>query len=442
MAEFETREPDWLSFDEALERLEAVGSPLDASPLPLAETLGLAVAEEVTARLTLPPGPTSHMDGYALRASDVSPSADRSLSIPVPVLGVSRPGAPWPEPLPVGSAIRIMTGALLPRGADTVVPVEETDRERESSGSVRIQLVERPEGSTPRPGRYVRPAGEEITEGERLAGPGDTVTPGLLSLVAATGRAELTVHRPPVVALIVTGSELVAHGDPAALEGGVRRADILSPSIPPLLAAAGAVALAPRRVGDDEKALTRTLSEAAEQADVIITTGGASMGEADLVKRVLAKMHFSIDFWRVRMRPGSPISVGRLPTSIEGRRLLVVGLPGNPVSAIVTLLVFGLPAIRALGGHARRFLPKVRVTAGERFAGPPHLTRFYRVVLEPEASGTLVAKLSGSQGSGVIRSLAGANGLAVVPEGTDAIEEGDPVDVLLIPFATWGVGHG
>ena len=436
MAAFETREPDWLSFHEALGRVESIGAALPASPQPIEEALGLAIGEDVIARLTLPPGPTSHMDGYALRARDISPSGDDALSEPLPVVGASRAGAPWLGQLPVGSVIRIMTGALLPAEADTVVPVEETDREKTLPGTVRVSFGSSGSAGHPR-GRYVRPLGEELKEGDRLAASGETVTPGLISLLAATGEPTVSVHRAPAVALLVTGDELVPPGDPSALANGIFRADILSPSLPPLISHCGGAPLSPKRVGDDRQALKEALAEAEAEADIIITTGGASMGEADLVKAVLHDMGFQLDFWRVLMRPGSPFSLGRLPESGGGRQVPVLGLPGNPVSALVTFLTLGLPAIRALGGHARRFLPKIQATARERFGGPVALTRFFRVRLDPESSGGCSARLSASQGSGAVRSMASADGLALVPEGTEALEVGDPVQVLLIPHAGW-----
>ena len=437
MAAFETREPDWLSFHEALRRLESIGDALPVSQQPIEEALGLAIGEEVIARITLPPGPTSHMDGYALRATDISPSGDGALSEPLPVVGASWAGAPWPNQLPVGSAIRIMTGALLPVEADTIIPVEETDREKILPGTVRVSCGSSGSPRHPR-GRYVRPLGEELKEGDRLATSGETVTPGLLSLLAATGEPTISVHRAPVVALLVTGDELVPPGDPSALANGIFRADILSPSLPPLISHCGGAPLSPKRVGDDRRALKGALIEAEAEADIIITTGGASMGEADLVKSVLHDMGFQLDFWRVLMRPGSPVSLGRLPESSGGRQTPVLGLPGNPVSALVTFLTLGLPAIRTLGGHARRFLPKIQATARERFGGPVTLTRFFRVRLDPETSGMCGARFSAAQGSGVIRSMASADGLALVPEGTEALEEGDPIQVSLIPHAGWG----
>lgn len=432
-ADFETRPADWLTFPNAVARVRSV-APLPAVSLPLSEALGLAVAREVRSTVTLPTGPTSHMDGYAVRTADVVLSGDSGFSAPLPVAGTSRPGHPPTRPLPPGSAARVMTGGLLPEGADTVVPVEKTDREGESPGRVRIALAPGGESAV-RPGAHIRPAGEEVETGERLAAPGDTVTPPLLALVAVTGTPSLLVHPAPRVAILVTGDELVAAGDPGALAGGTRRADVLSPTLPPFVRAAGGAPLSPVRVQDDRSTLGKALLDAATAADFVITTGGASMGEADLVKSALDDVGFELDFWRVRMRPGSPVSFGRLRDG--GRRVPVLGLPGNPVSAMVTFLTLGVPALRTLGGHARAHLPTVRAAARERLGGPPDLRVYLRVTLEAEGDGRWGARLSAPQGSGAIRNLALADGLAVLAEGVGEIAEGEGVPVLLLPRFGW-----
>jgi molybdopterin molybdotransferase len=326
-----------------------------------------------------------------------------------------------------------MTGGLIPEGADAVVPVEKTDRERQSPGRVRIATGPGGESAV-RPGAHVRPAGEEVEAGERLAAPGDTVTPPLLALVAVTGMPSLFVHPAPRVAIVVTGDELVPGGDPAAVARGTRRADVLSPTLPPFVRAAGGAPLSPVRVDDDRAALGKALMDAAA-ADFVITTGGASMGEADLVKSALDDVGFELDFWRVHMRPGSPVSFGRLRHG--GRRVPVLGLPGNPVSAMVTFLTLGVPALRTLGGHANAHLPAVRATARERLGGPADLRCYLRVTLQAEGDGRWGARLSAPQGSGAIRNLALADGLAVLAEGVGEIAEGESVPVLLLPRFGW-----
>ena len=437
MAEFETLEPDWLPFPEALRRMGSLRAARDPVKLAPTASLGLALAEEVVARRTLPPGPTSHMDGYALRSADVTFLPGSRSSNPLDVLGSVRPGAPFEGTLPPGHALRIMTGALLPADADTVVPVEDTDRELTAPGSLRIDRG--PDGSEPaRYGRHIRPAGEEMSAGDLLAGEGASITPHLLTLLAATGEPALRVHPAPRVALIVTGDELVETGNPAALRGGIYRADIISPTLPPLIKSAGAVPLAPVRVRDDAGEIEAALKEASRGAELIMTTGGASMGEADLVKRVLDDLGYELDFWRVLMQPGSPVSLGHLPGSGDRGPVPVLGLPGNPVSALVTFLTLGYPAVRALGGHRRLHLPRTEAVAKCRFGGPHRLTRFFRVRLEPAHSGSPSACLSAGQGSGVIQSMALADGLAVVGAGTPEVEVGTRIPVLLLPCVAWG----
>lgn len=437
MVDFETRKADWLAFHVALERVQKLRGPLSVVPEPVESAVGLAVAADIVSDLTLPPGPTSHMDGYAVRAGDLVPSGDAGLSAPLNVVGTSVPGTPHADPLPPRGAVRIMTGSLLPEGADTVVPVERTDREGSSAGIVRVVVGGGQPGRFPSTGAYVRPPGEEVREGEPLAAPGDTLTPGLLALIAATGSPTVQVHPRPAVAVLVTGSELVPAGDPAALAGGIRRADILSPTLPSFVRQAGGTPLPPRRVPDDREQLERAFRAAASEADLIVTTGGASMGEADLVKDVLAAIGFELDFWRVRMRPGSPVSFGWLRPDEAPRPVPVLGLPGNPVSSLVTFLTLGWPALRTVAGHARRFLPTVRAVARERMHGPEDLTSFLRVRLEPETGGRWGAFLSAPQGSGAIRNFALADGLALLPEGSGEIEEGGDIAVTLLPHAGW-----
>lgn len=435
MVDFETREADWLPFSVALDRVQRLEAPPVRVSRPIGEALGLAIAEEVISPLTLPPGPTSHMDGYAVRAGDLAASSHEGLSEALRVVGTSRPGTPWTSALPSGGAVRIMTGSLLPDGADTVVPVERTDRESGGAASVRIILAD--DTPLPGPGAHVRPPGEEVREGEKLASPGDSLTPGLLALLAATGASDVAVHPSPSVALLVTGDELVPAGNRRALAGGVRRADILTPTLPALITQAGGVALPPRRVPDDASETEQALRRAAAEADLILTTGGASMGETDLVKGALDEIGFELDFWRVRMRPGSPVSFGRIPSSPDQPAVPVLGLPGNPVSSMVTFLTLGVPALRAMGGHTRRHLPTVRAIARESIAGPEDLTSFLRVCLAPEGGGSWGARLSATQGSGAIRNMAFADGLAVLPEGVGSLSEGDEVAVYLLPHRGW-----
>jgi molybdopterin molybdotransferase len=442
MVEFERREADWLSFDEALERVLARASPLDPVRVKLVDAVGLALAGAVRSTLELPPGPTSHMDGYAVSAADVLEGYRDDPDSPLEVIDASRPGSPARRSLEQGTAIRIMTGALLPDGADAVIPVEASDREKESPGRVRFRPRSEREAEEFGPGRHVRGSGEEMRSGELLGDAGDEVTAGRLALIAASGTDTVEVHPAPAVALLVTGDELVEIGDREGMAGGVRRVDILSSSLPPILRSAGARVHEPVRVGDDEAALRAAIARAAEGADLIVTTGGASMGDADLVKKALDSLDWKPDFWRIRMRPGSPVSLGRVVAPESGRSVSILGLPGNPTSATVTAILFALPAIRSMGGHRRRTLRSLRATAAEPLGGPVGLTRFLRVRLEPGGAGSWRAHLAGSQGSGALQSMAMAEGLAVVAEGTPGLDPGREVEVLLLPDSLWSGVRG
>jgi molybdopterin molybdotransferase len=234
----------------------------------------------------------------------------------------------------------------------------------------------------------------------------------------------------------VTGSELVPAGDRAAIAGGVRRADLLSPALGSLVRRAGGVVSTSIRAGDDRESLRRGFLEAARDSDLLITTGGASMGEADLVKGVLLELGGELEFWGIRMRPGSPVSLGRLPRP-ERTHLTVLSLPGNPVSAIVTFTLLGIPALRSLGGHSRTFQRTIRGRVRSSLPGPVHLTRFPRVRLVAEGGGAWGVQMSGEDGSGVIRGIAGGDGVAVLPEGAPSPELGEPVEVVLFPGSEW-----
>lgn len=427
MSEFETRAADWLSFHEALDRILSAASPvgIDPDPVHLVSARpdpGPALAQEIRAPATLPPGPTSAMDGYALRREDLD-HASPSLA-DVPVAGVSRPGAPFAGALDTGHAVRIMTGALLPRRADTVIPVEDTDGERTREGRVRIEGL-------PPAGRYVRPAGQEMAEGDLLAPAGASLCPFLTALLVSSGVEEVRAFSRPRVGLLVTGSELVGPGSVSEVRKGTVRADVLSPTLPPLIRAAGGVCPSPVRAPDDRHELREALERASRDSDLILTTGGASMGEEDLLKRVLDEMDHEPDFWRARIRPGSPLSLGRL----QGTP--VVGLPGNPVSALTTFLVLVRPAIRKMGGHGELFLPEIRARAAEGLSGREDLTLFLRVRLSPRRGGGWDTFLTGAQGSGVTASIARARGLAVIPEGVHRIEAGQEVRVVLLPSHGW-----
>jgi molybdopterin molybdotransferase len=417
---FERRTADWIGVREAQDRILAAARSLDPEEVSPIEAEGRVLTSPLVAGTAMPPWDNSAMDGYAVRAADVQ-DATADAPVTLKVTGRIYAGDTHPHDVAEGEAVRIMTGAPLPPGADAVVRVEDTDAESAERDRVRVQ-------TSVASGRYVRPAGQDFRAGDQVLPAGRVVTPGVIALAAASGRRGLSVPRRPRVALLATGDELRPVERYADVVAGRGIPESNTPMLSAMIREAGGmvgeVGIAP----DDPAALEAHILRASAD-DVLVTIGGASMGEADLVKRVLDGMGFEQDFWRVRLRPGSPFSFGFLQR--EGRRQPVFGLPGNPSSAFVTFEIFVRPFLRRLGGHAACFRPTVRVVAGEDLRGPEGLAAYLRVRIDRDADPAVV-RLTGPQGSGLVRGLAMADGLAILPEGVSVIERGDPVDVLLL----------
>lgn len=416
-AAFERRVADWLDVDTARRRTLGATSPLDVETVPLSEASGRALAESIAATATLPPWDNSAMDGYAVRSADVRGATAEAPRV-LPVVGVVRAGDPVLQSMPEGAAVRIMTGAPVPVDADTIIRVEDTDAET-NTGFVAVR-------DDRDLGRHVRPAGQDMTSGLELFSAGHSIGAGTVGVLAAAGRTHVAVHRAPTVALLPTGDEL---RPPERYEDVEAGRGVPESNATMLAAAARAVGAHPLHLGiaaDDPDVLREKL-DAAASAEVLVTIGGASMGEADLVKRVLDDYGFEQDFWRVRMRPGSPISFGWIPR--DGRRQPVFGLPGNPSSAFVTFELFVRPFLLRLAGHTDVHRPVLPCIATGRFSTPAELTYFQRVRVRPSADG-MTAGLTGPQLSGLVRGLASADGLAVVPPHVNAVEPGELVDVI------------
>jgi molybdopterin molybdotransferase len=416
---FEVRKADWLEVHEAVARVLTAGAPLEAERIATSTAVGRALAEEVVATATLPPWDNSAMDGYAVRADDVR-GATPSSPVTLTVTAIVRAGEePSPE-VGEGKAVRIMTGAPIPAGADTVIRVEDTDAE-EQPGRVRI-FLERDLG------RHVRGAGQDMLDGESLFGPGHSVTAGALGVLVAAGRETVLVHRAPTVALLATGNELRAPDRYEDVRAGRGLPDSNGPMLSAMVEQVGAWPIDLGIAADDSEDLLRRI-EAGAESDVLVTIGGASMGEADLVKRALDDVGYEQDFWRVKMRPGSPIGFGWIPHG--DRRQPVFGLPGNPSSAFVTFEVFVRPFLLRIAGHRRVLRRTVTCLASEPLEAPAALTYFQRVSITSGPDGLWVA-LTGPQGSGLLTGLAKTEGLAVIPPGTKSVPEGDPVEVILL----------
>ena len=423
MTEFESRSADWLPVQEALDRVMATADPLESESVPAAESLGRALAIGVAALATLPPWDNSAMDGYAVRHVDLT-GASASTPALLSVVGEIRAGNLAGRALGEGEAIRIMTGAPVPPGADAIVRVEDTDAEGDP-GQVRVF-------SAPEAGKDIRPGGQDMLEGEEVLPSGTTIGPGQMGLLAATGAGPIFVHRRPRVAILSNGDEIAAANEFHRVLAGKAIPETNSPTLAAAVAGAGGVPLSLGIARDTPESIVEKVSEArAARADVLVTSGGASMGERDLFKRVLQDHGYALDFWRVKMRPGTPFSFGSLPLE-EGRDPIpVFGLPGNPASSFVTFQLFCRPFLLRLGGHARVFRPVVLARAGEVFKSPRHLTHFFRVTLEGDPVAP-VARSTGPQTSGLVRAQGLAHGLAVVPEGEAEVQAGDPVRVVLL----------
>ncbi|MDH3223889.1 MAG: molybdopterin molybdotransferase MoeA [Gemmatimonadota bacterium] len=421
MADFEAAPADWLTYEEASSLVLGSAQPLPAEEVDASACLGRYLAEDVVAGATLPPFANSAMDGYAVRASELR-GAQPPISMPVG--GTSLPGARPLAGVAPATAIKIMTGGPLPEGFDTVIRVEHTDREA-SPGHVVLEVLDDL-------GKHVRPAGQDLRAGEPALKRGTLARPAVLGLLVACGRRRVLVRRQPRVGVLSSGDELVDVSRFDLIESGTGIPDTNRVTLLSALPGEGALPEDLGIVRDEPDALLEALASL-PSLDVLITTGGASMGERDLFKRTLAHTGFELAFWRTSIRPGSPFSFGHL-TGKGGARLPVFGLPGNPGSAFVTFHVFVAPFLRRAAGSLAPNPPRIRAVAGERFSSPEHLTHFYRVRLERNGeTDRLACFTTGHQGSGLVSPLAEATGLAIIPRGVQVVEAGQPVDVILLP---------
>jgi len=335
----------------------------------------------------------------------------------------SIPAGEFPaQPLARGTAVKIMTGAPVPLGADSVIRIEHT-RARDAD------LVEVCDAADA--GRNIRPRGEDMRTGEIVVPAGRQLRPGEIGVLASMGVAEPQVHGRPQVAVLATGDELVEVDRFAEVRSGRRIVNSNSYALHAGLNATGCI---PQLLGiaPDEEVSLRAHLERALSADALITTAGASVGEHDLVKDVLEKLGFTIRFWRVRMRPGSPFSFGTIERAGQPP-LPVFSLPGNPVSAVVTFEVLVRPVLRRLAGRISVYPPTIPVRAAEQIPSRRGLMHFLRAALEQDTAGEWWVRLTGAQGSGMLTSLVRADALLIVPETRDSIAAGETA--LALPLA-------
>jgi len=408
-----------VSVDDVLARVLAAVAPLPAVELPILDALDLVLADPVVAEGNVPPFRNSAMDGYAVRAADTA-GATQAAPIQLSVVAEIAAGGSPTAAVEPGTAIRIMTGAPIPDGADAVVRFEETDEPAVASGRRSLPgpvAIHRPA----RVWDNVRHAGEDVAAGQTVLAAGTRLRPAAIGLLAAIGRPTVAVHRRPRVAILSTGDEVV---DIAAPLGPGQIRDSNRHTLAALALRAGATVSLLGVARDDVASLTGKLAEAAA-ADLIVTSGGVSLGDFDLVKDVL-RAEGRVDVWQVRMKPGKPLAFGQ----IGGRPLL--GLPGNPVAAAVSFALFAQPAIRKLLGHRDLSPRTARATVTEPLDNRGQRRHYVRVRLEPDGAGGLLARPAGAQGAGVLTSLVRADGLLVVPEELEAVAPGTRLPVILL----------
>lgn len=401
---------DELDVPAALARVLALAGPLPGERAALPDALGRVLAEELRARWALPGADLSTMDGWAVRAVDLSHGTPTDF-ITLAVRGESAAGHPSAATLGPGEAARISTGAVLPPGADAVVAQEDVTR---AGPEVRVDLAR---AGDLRPGHFVRRAGSDVAADAPILRPGARLGPGDLALAAATGHTELLVHRAPRVAILCTGDELVPPGCPPGHGQIVSSNGLL---LACLIREAGALPLDLGLVPDDPRALHDALDRARGLADVVLSSGGISVGDHDLVFPALQALGLVPEFRRVRVRPGRPLTFGRLG------EVLVFALPGNPASTFVSFELFVRPALRRLAGQPRPTRALRRLTLATPAEGAGRRTHYVRARLRDGLAEPLP-----NQASGALTSLRGCDALLAVPPGPD-LPAGASVDALLL----------
>ena len=414
-----------LSVEDALERILAHFRVLESEERPLLDALGQVLAEDATARHDIPPLDNSAMDGYAVRAASVE-GASQNAPVNLKVVGAVAAGQLPSDTVEPGTTVRIMTGAPIPPGADSVVPFEETDEvERRKSGASLDQIgVKTPVLL----GSDIRPAGQDVRRGDTVLASGRTLRPAEIGVLASLGLENVTVVRRPVVAILATGDELLEAGDDYS-EGKIYDSNSYS-------VAAGVLRYGgiPKLLGiarDNLDSMNAKLKEGLD-SDMLVTSAGVSKGDYDMVKDVLARQG-EIDFWSVRMRPAKPLAFGVLRTD-KGRVVPHLGLPGNPVSAMVAFEQFARPAIHKMMGKSVLRKPRINAVLDEPIYNTDGRRVYARAIIS-KRNGAYHARLTGNQSSNLLTSMASANGLAVCPEDLPMMKAGEVVEVLMLDWS-------
>jgi molybdopterin molybdotransferase len=414
-----------LSVEEALEKIINEVDILDVETAPILETLGQVLAEDIRSGINVPPLDNSAMDGYAVRAADTRGAGEETPQY-LKVIDTVMAGSIGTKEVVPGTAVRIMTGAPVPKGADSVVQFEHTDddKARETAGGQPVTRVGIMEEA--RPGLNIRRAGEDIAKGATIIKKGTVIRPSEIGLMASAGYSRVKVIRRPVVAVLSTGNELVEVGEPLP-EGKIY--DSNAYSVFGLVKRHGCI---PRMLGiarDDEAELVSKLKEA-QDADMLLTTGGVSMGDYDMVKDILARDGRMV-FWKVRVKPGKPLAFGK----IKGRNKNIphLGLPGNVVSCMVSFELFVRPALLKMMGKKNLAKPAVEAILEDNIKNDAGRRLYDRAIVE-KRNGHYYARLTGPQSSGMLTSMGLANGLVLIPEERKMINKGETVQALMLDW--------
>ncbi|MDQ6690305.1 MAG: molybdopterin molybdotransferase MoeA [Gemmatimonadota bacterium] len=403
-----------LSVAEASERILAEIKPLPAEGVPLRKALGRVLAEDISATVTMPPWSNSSMDGYAVRSADITPVMSGE-PVKLRVIATVAAGEFAPRSLKRGEAMRIMTGAPIPGGADSVIRKEDTD-----GGSEKVVIRDARDVW-----KNIRDAGEDYQRGDLLARRGSPVKPALLGVLASSGVATVQVFGRPRVAIISSGNELVDIDEFDQVIAAKRIVSTNSYTLEALTRVAGGI---PEDLGiaSDTKASLKKKLEGAMGCNLIITSAGVSVGDLDHTRDVFAALGGEQKFWKVKMRPGAPLAFGIL------NDIPWLGLSGNPVSAMVSFELFVRPALRRMQGYASLFRRTVAVTLEEEVKITAKLTHFLRACVTRHENGTLTARLTGHQSSGALTSMAKANALLIVPPTRPKVPPGAQLNALML----------
>ena len=413
-----------LSVEDALERILHYFHPLEAERTPLLDAIGQALAEDALASHDIPPLDNSAMDGYALQAADVFGASARN-PITLKVAGSIAAGELPTLDVTPGGVVRIMTGAPVPNGADAVVPFEDTDEmERRAAGAPLSEISIRYQVSV---GDDIRPAGQDVRKGESVLQAGTMLRPSEIGVLASLGYDAVSVFRRPVVAILATGNELLEPGAPYQ-PGMIYNSNTYS-----IAASVRRYGGVPKLIGiarDNLDSMNASLRDGLD-SDMLVTSAGVSKGDYDMVKDVLSQ-HGEIDFWSVRMRPAKPLAFGILNAD-EGRKVPLLGLPGNPVSALVAFEQFGRAAIRRMLGKPDAPKPTITAILDDPIHNADSRRVYARAVIRRE-NGIYRASLTGDQGSNLLTSMARANGLAICPEDLPVKQAGEAVQVQMLDW--------